>query len=185
LNEVVKVENFINKKIDNIIQINDKVRVIVKKKTFAKKLFERIWSEDIYIVVGKKGYRYLLELNDKPIEKTYLKRELQKVTSFQKPINISPEEKKTNKANKLVKLQRKENIGTVNEDISVIEPENKRLIPKNEKRKPPAIQAKKTETIITQPIKSEKLAVGSKVSVLWDDPHEWFNGVVKKYYQGL
>jgi translation initiation factor IF-1 len=28
------------------------------------------------------------------------------------------------------------------------------------------------------------LVVGSKVSVLWDNPHEWFNGIVTKVLPG-
>jgi hypothetical protein len=129
MNTVVKTENSIKNESNDSIKVNDKVRIIVKRKTFTKKSFERIWSEDIYIIIGKRGNRYLLELNEKQVEKTYLKREMQKVTSVGNPTNISPEEKKTNKANKFVKLQRKENIGNVDQDIGVVKPENKRLVP--------------------------------------------------------
>jgi hypothetical protein len=47
---------------------------------------------------------------------------LQKVIFVDKPTNIVPEEKKFNKVNKFVKLQRKKNISDVDQDIGVIKP---------------------------------------------------------------
>jgi hypothetical protein len=74
-----------------------------------------------------------LELDKTPVETTYLKRELQKVSHMENPINISLEEKKTNTANRFVKLQRKEQIGVTDENTGIVKPENRRLQPKNEK----------------------------------------------------
>jgi hypothetical protein len=69
MNNVVRANKLKSKQNENTIQINDKVRVILKRKTFAKKSFERIWSEEVYTIVGKNGYRYLLELNKSQLKK--------------------------------------------------------------------------------------------------------------------
>lgn len=125
-----------NNDIVSEINIGDKVRTIRKINKFDKAGFSQKWSEIVYEVIEKNGNRYSLKNTDngKKLTITYLPRELQKIDSVENITNIEPEIKETNKKNKFVRKQNKYNIGIVNKDTGHIEPENKRMIPKNEKR---------------------------------------------------
>jgi len=118
------------------INIGDKVRTIRKLKKFDKAGFSQKWSESLYEVIEKNGNRYTLKNtnNGNKLITKYLPRELQKINSVENITNIESEINETNKKNKFVRKQNKYNIGIVDKDTGQIKPENKRMIPKNEKR---------------------------------------------------
>jgi hypothetical protein len=163
----------------NGLNVKDKVRILKVKDKFAKGTEN--FARKIYNIIEIDKLSFILKNSKRvTLKKKYKNWQLKKVTTVESPvlelIKRLHSSKQVRKENKFEKLQKQEDMPETNT--------NKTLQPKNEKQKPPAIQAKKTEPIIIQPVKSEKLAVGSKLSVLWDNPHEWFDGVISKVLLG-
>jgi hypothetical protein len=119
-------------KIEEKLNVGDKVRVIKKNKVFNKNSYEPKWSIPIYIIDKIEGNRYFLKFkNGNTKRKTYLIRELQKVKDEVEEKENFVEISKKNKKNKVFVRSQRRDLGSVDDEGN---PDNKRLIPEREKR---------------------------------------------------
>ena len=111
------------------LKLGDLVRIKLKIKKFEKRSFEPRYSVQIYKITKKKGFRYTLKnnKNNNELEKTYLARQLLRISSSTVDENNYNEIlNKNKKKNKFVRKQKKEDafkgdhVEEVNDDGDVV-----------------------------------------------------------------